>query len=162
MRGASAAVALAALAGCVTNYVHLGGHEVRVENPDVPHGARITSVYGQDVDAGPDTVVDTIDDHGQHHSLRLSDAYAGCDVDTTKPCALDKLSDLALPHREMNPKVKSVAITVVSLGLVGGLVGCTFECDSPYNYLSGGTLVVGALVLVVGTYLIVESLSHMD
>lgn len=89
--------------------------------------------------------------------ISIRELYAGCpdgtiinDAETRAAypsCRLLHVDDpiiLGTRRRADTPSI--IAVTALA-GLVGAGV-CTFKCDAPYSYISGGVLGLGVLVLV--------------
>jgi hypothetical protein len=60
-------------------------------------------------------------------------------------------------HRAVAPAVKTVAV----LGALGGLVVCTVECPTPWNYVTGGTLALAGVAVIAGMGLMLYALTKM-
>jgi hypothetical protein len=84
-------------------------------------------------------------------SFQLDDktraAFPNCPLLRSEP---DRLT---VGHRRFSP---IGAGTVITLGSIAGLGACAYACDKPYSTISGGTLIVGGvLVLAVAIGVIV-------
>jgi hypothetical protein len=102
-------------------------------------------------------------------SLRVEQLLADCPdtnfklatVATTHPaCRLSEVENPIIVERKR--RLVGGWGTVVALAATGGLVACTFACDSPWNYVSGGTLAVAAGALVVGTVVFIATMAGYD
>lgn len=145
------ALAIAAcLAGCVhepvTTYpdsVELARAPVAAHQSVVVHGERL---YGGS----------TVEVNGQR--LTLETLFARCPTagDYEGDCPMAKSFGYGRDevtigeHSHVDPAVPAYIDGVLLVG--GALAGvgyCTFECDSPWSYVSGGALItVGALVVI--------------
>ncbi len=92
--------------------------------------------------------IDVITFDGVHHALHVADVVDGCPAgerdDSSELCRLHDVDRVVIGHRRvLSPTFTRVAMNLASIAALGGMIYCTAECASPYNYLTGGLLVAG-------------------
>lgn len=123
----------------------VGGCE---REPHVVSVAELSQMHVRD-----SKMVEVIEPGGVRHKMSVNEVVEQCG---TADCS--------------NRRVDLGDTTHVKKGTVGGifattavvsLIACTAACDSPYNYISGGTLAVGGAVIVVGFIYFIKVMADM-
>lgn len=99
--------------------------------------------------------VELIEQNGTRHRMSINEVVDHC---ASQDCGNDRV--LLGTRTKLSPEVKGYAYTLGILGGVAGLGVCTAYCDSPFNYISGGTLVVLGVGSAVLLYLLIDAIAH--
>lgn len=95
--------------------------------------------------------VEVIEPGGERHKMAVHEVVERC---RDRDCSATYVDLGDSTH------VKTGELSAVTLSVAGlGLLLCTAACDSPYNYISGGTLAAGAAVAVGGVIYVLYLLS---
>jgi hypothetical protein len=152
-------MALLALASCTTEIHTLHPNDVAHESGILHRDGKAPFIVQPVVATRylrPDSAVEAqLDDSSDPVKVTVGDLLTNC------PTVGFDLGDVAATHpqcRLLSTRGRQLIVERehhmrwgwVIAGAAGGLVGCTIACDSPWNYVSGGTLAVAGTAALVG------------
>jgi hypothetical protein len=155
-------LACVALAACAHQALHAMPGELARARDRVMHHERVTmaTLEGEDAEVEPDHVVTLETRDGKRIPMRLDELLRDCPPsdDTLVVCGNPNVQDVVIgDRRHLNDNVASVLRGTAVLAVIIALPVCSFECSSPYNYISDGVLVVGAVAIGIGLYVLAHN-----